>query len=138
MAAPTLSATSTTQPDDFVLDQPGPWTVRLAVTHDGLTSAGPLEPPYPSGGPLTPDGETFTFIVADGGTISLRVQTDVEVLTPAEWYEYGSVRSANFWAALPEGWSGLTARVVATMPGNVLIDQEVPVVEGLVSWDLDA
>ena len=124
--------------DDFVLDQPGFWTVRLAVTHDGLTSAGLLEPPYPSGGPLTPDGETSTFIVADGATIPLRVQTDLEVLTPAEWYEYGSVRSANFWAALPERWSGHTARVVVTMPGNALVDQEVPVVDGLVSWDLDA
>ena len=34
--------------DDFVLDQSGLWTVTLAATHDGMTSAGPVEPPYPS------------------------------------------------------------------------------------------
>ena len=28
--------------DDFVLDQPGLWTVNLKVTHDGMTSAGPV------------------------------------------------------------------------------------------------
>ena len=49
--------------DDFELDQPGLWTVELQVTHDGMTSAGPVNLPYPTGGPLTPSGSTFSFVV---------------------------------------------------------------------------
>ena len=37
---------------DFVVDEPGVWTVHVAVLHDGMTSAGPVEPPYPTGGVL--------------------------------------------------------------------------------------
>ncbi len=122
--------------DDFVLDLPGLWTVRLAVTHDGLTSAGAVELPFPTGGPLTPDGATFTFVVRDDGTLPLDVQTDLSRLTPADWYE--DVRSASFWAALPSGWSSATARVAVTMPGIVLVDQDVPVRGGMLRWELDA
>jgi len=35
---------------DFVVDEPGVWTVDVEVLHDGMTSAGPVEPPYPTGG----------------------------------------------------------------------------------------
>ncbi|MDP7453350.1 MAG: hypothetical protein QGE95_13900, partial [Arenicellales bacterium] len=63
--------------DDFELDQPGLWTVDLTVTHDGMTSAGPVQEPYPTGGPLTPDGRTFTFIVTDNDTQSLSLATNL-------------------------------------------------------------
>ena len=106
------------------------------MTHDGWTSAGAVELPYPTGGPLTPDGATFTFVVRDGGTLPLDVQTDLSRLTPADWYE--NVRSASFWAALPSGWTGATARVAVTMPGIVLVDQDVAVRDGMLRWELDA
>ena len=34
---------------DFVVDEPGVWTVEVEVLHDGLTSAGLVERPYPTG-----------------------------------------------------------------------------------------
>ena len=122
--------------DDFVLDQPGLWTVALTVTHDGLTSAGPVGLPYPTGGPLTPDGATFIFVVTDRATQPLNIETDLAQLTPAEWSR--DVRRASFEAELPAGWSGDTARVIVTMPGIVLVDEDMPVAAGAIRWDLDA
>ena len=122
--------------DDFVLDQPGLWEVELTVTHDGMTSAGPVQPPYPTGGPLTPDGTAFTFIVVDAETHPLEIETDLAELVPEQWYSSG-VLEASFEAALPDGWRGETSRVIVTMPGIVLIDKDVPVRFGMIRWDLD-
>ena len=125
--------------DDFVLDQPGLWTVELTVTHDGLTSAGPVAPPFPTGGPLTPDGATFTFIVADPETHGLSVETDLAMTTPDEWYCGGEViHEAYFEASLPADWDGDTARVIVAMPGIVLVDEDTTINRGMVRWDLDA
>ena len=121
--------------DDFVLDQPGVWNVFLTVTHDGMTSAGPVEPPYPTGGVLTPDGSSFTFVVRDEAAHTLEIHTDLEQLTPGEWFT--NVRTANFQAEMPRGWSGSQARLTVTMPGIVLIDKPVSIEGGRISWDLD-
>ena len=122
--------------DDFVLDQPGLWAVTLEVTHDGMTGAGPVEPPYPTGGPLAPDGATFHFVVASPETHTLQIDTDLAALSPVEWY-HDSVRRAAFWAGLPAGWVGDAARVTVTMPGIVLVDEDVGVSDGVIRWDLD-
>jgi hypothetical protein len=121
--------------DDFVVDQAGLWTVELTVTHDGQTSAGPVFAPFPSGGPLTPDGRTFSFVVVDSETYDFDWATDLSALTPDEWFMDRS--DATFTALLPDGWIGNSARLVVTMPGNVLVDQEVDVTNGLVVWELN-
>lgn len=122
--------------DDFVLDQPGLWRVELTVTHDGMTSAGPVQPPYPTGGPLTPDGYGFSFIVTDTTTYPLNIESDLAGLTPDKWYS-SNILMAYFETALPAGWRAKSARVIVTMPGIVLIDEDVPVHEGMIRWDLD-
>ena len=49
---------------DFVVDEPGVWTVDVEVVHDGMTSAGPVEPPYPTGGVLgSADGRFRVYVV---------------------------------------------------------------------------
>jgi len=120
--------------DDFELDTPGLWTVDLTVTHDGMTSAGPVQEPYPEGGPLTPDGSSFTFVVKGSETLQLTLSTDLTRLNPAAWY---SAANATFQALLPQGWSGTTGRVTVTMPGTVLVDTDIPVENGSISWNLD-
>jgi hypothetical protein len=122
--------------DDFALDQVGLWTVDLKVTHDSMTSAGPVEHPYPTGGPLTIDGSTFGFVVKGPDTRKLTIETNLSQLIPAEWFS--NVRTARFEAALPKGWSGDKARVIVTMPGIVLVDEEVPTNGIAVTWNLDA
>ena len=95
-----------------------------------------MEAPFPSGGPLTPDGSSFRFVVVGPQTHVLDIETDLTDLTPPEWAR--SVREATFQAILPDGWQGESARVIVTMPGNVLVDEELAIADGLVSWELDA
>ena len=121
--------------DDFELDIPGLWTVDLAVIHDGMTSAGSVQKPYPKGGPLTPDGRTFTFIVKDSDTLPLNLSTDLTMLRPTNWYNGGNSR-ATFAALLPQDWTGTTGHVTVTMPGIVLVDTEMPVENGSIIWEL--
>jgi hypothetical protein len=123
--------------DDFELDKPGLWTVDLGVTHDGMTSAGPVQEPYPRGGPLTPDGSTFTFVVKDSDTLPLNLSTDLAMLRPINWYSGGNER-ASFGALLPQDWTGTTGHVTVTMPGIVLVDTEIPVENGSIIWRLDS
>ena len=121
--------------DDFKLDIPGLWTVDLTVTHDGMTSAGPVQTPYPQGGPLTPDGRTFTFVVKDTEMAELNISTDLTILRPTNWYSGGNSQ-ASFTALLPEDWTGTMGHVTVTMPGIVLIDTEIPVENGSITWEL--
>jgi len=121
--------------DDFELDQPGLWTVDLAVTHDGMTSAGPVQEPYPNGGPLTPDGRTFTFVVTDNDTQSLSLATNLTLFPPETWY--GGFRRPRFEAPLPQGWTGKTAHLTVTMPGIVLVERDIPIEDGTISWLLN-
>jgi len=122
--------------DDFELDAPGLWTVDLAVTHDGMTSAGPVQEPHPQGGPLTPDGSTFTFVVKDNDTIPLNLSTDLTRLSPTDWYRGKTL--ASFESQLPRGWTGTKGHVNVTIPGVVLADKDIPIENGLIKWNLDA
>ena len=119
---------------DFELDEPGIWTVELSVTHDGLTSAGPVKKPYPIGGPLTPDGRTFTFIVIDNDTLPLQLDTDLARLKPKEWYR--GIENAHFETLLPAGWDEQSARIIVTIPGIVMLDEYISVNDGIIEWDL--
>jgi hypothetical protein len=118
--------------DDFTLDEPGLWTVSVHATHDGMTSAGPVEPPYPTGGVLAPDGETFTFTVRDGATLPLALETELEQVPPNRWFDW--VAPARFTAPLPEGFAPESAHVSVTMPGVVLVDAPARVEDGALSW----
>ena len=123
--------------DDFILDQAGLWSVHLRVVHDGMTSAGQVAQPYPDGGPLTPDGRTFRFVVKGPGTKQLSIETDLEDLSPAEWF--GNVQTARFEATLPKGFAIQRSQVIVSMPGIVLVDEEIPDISGdTVAWGLDA
>ena len=123
--------------DDFVLDKPGLWKVDLTVTHDGMTSAGPVEYPYPTGGPLTPDkSNTFHFVVKGPETQTLKLETDLSQLAPSQWFS--NVRQAQFEAELPPGFKSDKARIIVTMPGIVLVDENVPINRNKVSWSLNA
>ncbi len=119
---------------DFELDQPGLWTVELTIIHDGMTSAGHVQEPYPSGGPLTPDGRTFHFVVIDGKTEQLPIATNLAYLKPERWDR--DIQNAYFASLLPSKWAGDTARAIVTMPGIVLVDKVLPVSNGVIEWQL--
>jgi len=121
--------------DDFILDQPGEWIVELTLTHDGQTSAGRVDEPYPTGGPLTPDLRTFRFFVVESAADRLPVMTNLSDLDVQPWHF--DVRSATFSMVLPAGLDADSVHLVATIPGIVLTSEELSVVEGRVEWTLD-
>ncbi len=135
---------------DFELDQAGLWKVELGIIHDGMTSAGPVQQPYPRGGPLTPDGQTFTFLVTDNSTQSLVIKTDLTEVKPENWYGgevtrghngiienvEGSIQKARFRARMPKDWTGETGHLIVTIPGIVLIDGQVNINGGVLEWEL--
>ena len=99
-----------------------------------MTSAGPVQAPFPTGGLLTPDGRTFHFMVVDDTINRSTLVTDLSDIPPGEWFEDSS--RATFTTRLPAGWDGDSARLVVTMPGNVLVDEQVSVAGGQVTWEL--
>ena len=120
--------------DDFILNQTGEWTVELTVYHDGMTSAGPVEEPYPTGGPLTPDLHTFNFFVVESAADRLPVYTDLAKLDFQPWHF--EVNSAEFEMFIPPALSSDKIRMVATIPGIVLASEELSVKDGRVDWTL--
>ena len=46
---------------NFLITEPGVYDVNILVTHKGMTSSGLVNPPYPSGGILGPEQNTFQF-----------------------------------------------------------------------------
>ena len=122
--------------DDFTVDQPGLWTVRLTITHDGLTSAGLMEEPYPTGGVLAPDEDTFIFVVSDPLTTTLAIRTDLDELTAESWYCH-DVQESYFEAELPTSMEVERAHITVTIPGTVLVDEDVDLESTELRWDLD-
>ena len=59
---------------DFKIDEPGVYDVEVVVTHSGMTSAGQVEPPYPTGGILGGNGKNFKFyaVTKESKTASLK------------------------------------------------------------------
>ena len=99
---------------DFLVDKPGLWTVELSVTHDGMTSAGLVQEPYPTGGPLTPDGRTFTFVVIDEKTHILNIGSDLVKTKSSNWY--GGIRQARFGSVVPENLDSSTVQIIVSIP----------------------
>ena len=55
--------------DDYAVSEPGVHNVSVVVTHRGLTSAGQVEPPFPSGSVLGSASGEFSFYVQSDGIL---------------------------------------------------------------------
>jgi hypothetical protein len=107
---------------DFIALEPGPWKAKVNILFDGLTSAGQVTPPYPSGDVLgARDGE-FRFYVVDPDTPPLDVSTTAgaapcgicpRLVRPAD----GPI---VFTVAIPAGLTDVEMHVTTTMPGFIL------------------
>ena len=100
---------------DFVVDEPGVWTVDVQVVHDGLTSAGPVEPPYPTGGVLgSADGRFQVYVVPMEAK-----QLDFG-LSAFGVYALPSSMRMLFFPRIPDGWTDVTGVYTISMPGFIL------------------
>ena len=100
---------------DFVVDEPGIWSVEVEVLHDGLTSAGPVEPPYPTGSVLGSTGGRYQFYVASEGAAQLDL--GLPVLSFASDAPAEPVR---FFPRIPEGWTNVEGVYTISMSGFIL------------------
>jgi hypothetical protein len=95
---------------DFIVDEPGVWKAKVTVTHDGATSAGPLQPPYPTGDVLgSRNGEFFFYVASE----ELQVEPMPGHVRPAD----GPI---TFRVVPPAGLRDATLTYTATMPGFLL------------------
>jgi hypothetical protein len=111
---------------DVQVDELGVWTIDITVWHDGLTSAGRVQPPYPTGGVLgaatAPDGVggRFVVFVTAGDSVFLTSPQTGDRVTQAS-------AAINFSARIPDGWTDVQAYRVVTIPGYLLSSGSVPV-----------
>src|SRR5262249_29598567 len=96
--------------NDFVVDQPGIWTVDVRLTFDGVTSAGQVSQPFPSGDVLgTAAGRFFVYVVPQGSpTLAVAVPRSAFLTPPAAF---------DASAVLPGGATVERAHVTVMMPG---------------------
>ncbi|HUP63628.1 MAG TPA: hypothetical protein VNA69_24795 [Thermoanaerobaculia bacterium] len=98
---------------DFVLGEAGLWRAKVKITFDGVTSAGPVSAPFPTGDVLgTHEGE-FAFYVVDGRAEQLELAPLPQSVNPAE-------TPVEFRMIPPAGLTNIETHHTVTMPGFVL------------------
>jgi len=118
--------------DDFVVDEPGLWTVDVRVWHDGQCSAGSvlcaLDPsqPCPEGDVLGSEhgawsGGRYWFYVVDPANPRL----DVTTPSPGFLSFDGVVEPITVSGGVPSGLSGVLVDYTISMPGFILEHGEV-------------
>jgi len=102
--------------DDFVVNEPGLWSVDVQVWHDGQCSGGATIPPYPSGDVLGSEGGRYWFYVVPGDVPRL----DVSSPSPGFLSFDNEVPPITIAGAVPAGLSGTTVDYTISMPGYIL------------------
>lgn len=113
---------------DIVLDRPGIWRVEVEIVHEGDSSAGPVAEPFPRGGPLTPDGRSFEFVVVPESGRRLEIHSDLESRDPCD-LALSYLSSAVFAAKIPPEFGRPLVRVSVSMPG-ILLEETTAVWSG--------
>jgi len=115
----------------FTVDEPGIWNVQVDVLHDGDTSAGRVEAPFPSGGVLGSDDGSYRFFVVDPAAPNL--DSGLDHFNIAELgLDEGVIDPIHFLLEVPAGWSNVEASYVIRMPGFILERGEATPVSGTV------
>lgn len=103
-----------TPENNITVNTPGIWSINITVRHEGLTSAGAVQPPYPDGGVLGAEGRTFSVYVIPPGNGSLAWgETRQDIAIP------GAI-PYNFNFTLPDGWTNIQVGHTLTVPGFIV------------------
>ncbi len=100
---------------DFMVNEPGIWTVEVEVLHDGLTSAGPVEPPFPTGGVLGgAEGRFQIYVVPkESGKLDFGLPSLSFAANPAR-------TPLSFFPRIPDSWTDVEGVYIISMPGFIL------------------
>ena len=119
------------EPDDnFIVDQPGRYTVDLQVTYDGSTSAGQVTAPFPQGHVLGTARGRFSVYVVSPHSPPLTVDLPRHdfLTAPADF---------TVTASAPVGLTLTGGHMTALMPGVVLEDGPLTVGSNGLTYDYD-
>ena len=116
--------------DNFIVEQPGRYTVDLRVTYDGRTSAGQVTAPFPQGDVLGTAQGRFSVYVVSPHSVPLEVDMpEHDFLTaPADF---------TVTATPPTGMRLTGGHMTALIPGVVLEDETLPVEDNGLTYDYD-
>jgi hypothetical protein len=101
---------------DFILDEPGAWTVDVMVWHDGQCSGGHTVPPYPSGNVLGSENGRYWFYVTESDKSRLDISEPVPGILS---FEHG-VTPITVSGTAPATLTNATVDYTITMPGYIL------------------
>ncbi len=119
------------EPDDnFIVDQPGQYTVDLQVTYDGSTSAGQVTAPFPQGHVLgTARGRFSVYVVSPHSTpLKVNMPRHDFLTAPSDF---------TVTASAPTGLTLTEGHVTALIPGVVLEDGPLTVGSNGLTYDYD-
>ena len=119
------------EPDDnFIVDQPGRYTVDLQVSYDGSTSAGQVTAPFPTGRVLgTARGQFSVYVVSPhSAPLTVDLPRHDFLTAPADF---------TVTAGAPDGLMLTGGHMTALMPGVVLEDGPLTVVNTGLTYDYD-
>ena len=116
--------------DNFIVDQPGRYTVDLQVTYDGSTSAGQVTSPFPQGDVLGTARGRFSVYVVSPHSAPLTVDLPRHdfLTAPADF---------TVTASAPTGLTLTEGHMTALMPGVVLEDGPLTVGSNGLTYDYD-
>lgn len=99
---------------DFVVSEPGVYTVDLSIQHDGMTSTGPVQPPYPIGDVLGSNAGRYSFYVVDKEAEMIETDVDAESLVKP------GLGPLELELSSADELSNTQLHYTATMPGFIL------------------
>ena len=116
--------------DNFIVDQPGRYTVDLRVTYDGRTSAGQVTAPFPQGHVLGTAHGRFAVYVVPPHSVPLEVDVPQHdfLTAPADF---------TVTATAPTGMQLTGGHMTALIPGVVLEDGSLTVEANGLTYDYD-
>jgi hypothetical protein len=115
---------------DFLVDQPGLFTVDHTVTYDGTTSAGQVTEPFPSGDVLgTTAGRFFVYVVPRSSPpLDVDLPREAFLQPPADF---------DVTATAPSGMTLRRGHVTALMPGFLLQTENLSAAGGRLAYQYD-
>lgn len=116
--------------DDFIVSEPGIYTVEVSVTFDGQTSAGQLTAPFPKGDvPGSTSGRFFVYVVPRGSA-PLNVGLPENSILPEPV-------QLDVTARPPLGMTLRSGHVTAMMPGFLLQTSDIANTAGSLVYRYD-
>jgi hypothetical protein len=107
--------------DDFIVTEPGLWSVDVHVWHDGQCSGGSTVPPYPSGDVLGSEAGRYYFYVVPTQSPRLTVSSP----SPGLLSHGVEVAPITITGPVPGGLTGVTIDYTISMPGFILEQGQV-------------